>query len=73
MRPFVAGFTSEDRLSQPAKLPREAGAIDAIGADHQGNQGIVEQGVNPALQYMRSHGGSFPLEADNALRKRRQG
>jgi hypothetical protein len=58
---------------QGAELARKAGAIDAIGLNHQGNHGVVEQSVNPAVQHRGIHGGSFPLAADTALRKRRQG
>jgi len=50
-------------------------AIDAIGPDHQGNHGIVEKFVDPAVDRLRVHVESFPLEAGGAFneswRKRR--
>jgi hypothetical protein len=60
------------RSAETAKLPRQRGAIDAIGPDHQGNHGIVEQDVDPAVQHLLIHVESFRLEPRNALGPRRQ-
>jgi hypothetical protein len=68
---FVAGMAARDRMAETAKLARQPGAIDAIGPDHQGNHGIVEQNIDPAVQQLLIHGDSFRLEARDALGPRR--
>ncbi|PPQ26671.1 hypothetical protein CCR94_21885 [Rhodoblastus sphagnicola] len=69
---FAADRAAIDGTAQTAQLARQSGAIDAISPDHQGNQGIVEQGVDASLQHLRVHVGSFRLEVRNALDQRRQ-
>jgi hypothetical protein len=47
-------------------LVRQSGAVDAVSPDHQGNHGIVQQLLDPAINCPRVHDRSFPLEADGA-------